>query len=354
MTDLASGIPIFEFVGPEAIGSINLVLSCLANSSMDSEPAVDTLLMMSGISGPLVNPRSCFDFTTKLGIVIESHDRVRLSRLGEDLLADASWPPFNLLSRAQGKRLLVELVNRPDFADPLSSLIRKMRRRQDGMLELVPGSVHLSSAETQCLHALQSLHAMHYQGGVLVMEAMSKSTIMEHIGQAAAVTEDELLVILEHQRLRAVAAEEYVIQLEVNRLTRAGRSDLASLVERVAKRDVAAGYDVRSFEENGSDKYIEVKSSTSSTVRFFLSRNELQFLKAHDSESWIYFVPRVHELPNLTLPILAIRSPSQWIEAIGNVEATEYLVELPDTLVPSTPIHDGVLWLAPASPEGSS
>ena len=115
-----------------------------------------------------------------------------------------------------------------------------MRRRRDGSLEIIPGSISLPIDETQCLHALQSLSAVRYSNGVLLMDSDSYETIASVIGTDAAVTEDELLRLLELQRVRAVMAEEHVKEFEVDRLTKGGRQDIASLVERVAARDVAA------------------------------------------------------------------------------------------------------------------
>ena len=198
--------------------------------------------------------------------------------------------------------MLDVLIHRSEFAIPLAKLIRKMRRRPDGALELVPGSVTLPLDELQCLHALQSVRAVRYSSGVLVMDVSVYQSIMGVLGISAALTEEELLVILELQRIRAVEAENYVMALEVNRLTEGGRIDLAGLIERVATRDVSAGYDIRSFELDGSDRYIEVKSSTGTDIRFFLSSNEWRFLAEHDTDAWIYFVPRVHELPSPSRP----------------------------------------------------
>ena len=339
------GIPLFKLVGPEDIGSVNLVLACLAGGLQETGPTIRALLMRSGVSGGIVNARACLCFAIQLGLVEEDDQEVRLSPLGEELLQFASWPPYNVLAQAQGRRLLDELVERPDFMTPLARLMRKMRRRRDGSLELFPGSISLPVDETQCLHALQSLSAVRYSGGVLVMDADSYEAIATVIGRAAALTEDELLRLLELQRVRAVRAEDHVKELEVYRLTSGGRQDLAGLVERVAVRNVAAGYDIRSFELDGSDRYIEVKSSTTKKIRFFLSWNERRFLEEHDSISWIYFVPRVQDLPFPSNPVVAIPNPSKWIRECATLEAREFLVQFPGTATGLSSDDPRILWL---------
>ena len=327
MNEADHGISLFGKVAPEQIGAVNLVLSCLSDGPRAREATLRALLMRSGVSGGFVNPRDSLELAIRLGLVEETSGENRLTALGQELLDAASWPPYNLLNERQGRRMLGVLIHRPEFAIPLGKLTRKMRRRPDGALELVPGSVTLPLDELQCIHALQSVHAVRYSSGMLVMDVSAYQSIMEVLGLSAALTEEELSVILELQRIRAVEAENYVRELEVNRLTAGGRIDLVGLVERVATRDVSAGYDIRSFELDGSDRYIEVKSSTGSEIRFFLSSNEWRFLTEHDTDAWIYFVPRVHELPYPSHPIVAIPSPARWIKGNATVEAQEYLVE---------------------------
>ncbi len=309
------------------------------------EPTVRALLMRAGVSGGLVDPRDCLRFTVELGIVDVTCDEVRLSTLGQELLTVASWPPYNLLTEEQGRRLLDAMIQRSDFGSPLARLLRKMSRRPDGGVDIVPRSVPLLLDEMQCLHALQSLCAVRYSAGVLIMERMVYQSIIEVLGASVVVTEDELLRVLELQRLRGVAAEHYVMALEVERLVKGSRQDLAGLVERVAARDVAAGYDIRSFELDGSDRLIEVKSSTGTNLRFILSRNELRFLEEHDSVAWIYFVPRVHELPSPSHPVVAMPNPCKWIYARANTEAREFLVEFPSSVSSEALGNSEVTWL---------
>lgn len=82
------------------------------------------------------------------------------------------------------------------------------------------------------------------------------------------------------------AGEEFVVKLERTRLELAGRSDLAKRVRHVAKLDGdGMGYDILSFEPNGREKFVEVKTTASGpTAPFFVTRNEVEFSKAHDAQ----------------------------------------------------------------------
>ncbi len=89
------------------------------------------------------------------------------------------------------------------------------------------------------------------------------------------------------------AGEEFVLDLERRRLTEADRSDLARRICWVAAEDGdGAGYDIRSFEPNGQERLLEVKTTNGSArTPFFLSRNECD-VAAERPEDWRIY--RVH------------------------------------------------------------
>ena len=65
MSDEFNGIPLFQSIRPEQLGSINLVLACLSEGPRDMEPTVRALLMRSGVSGSIVNPHDCLSLTVE-------------------------------------------------------------------------------------------------------------------------------------------------------------------------------------------------------------------------------------------------------------------------------------------------
>jgi hypothetical protein len=73
--------------------------------------------------------------------------------------------------------------------------------------------------------------------------------------------------------------EELVYLREQQELRRAGRDDLARKVEWTSEvRGDGAGYDIRSFELNGSERLIEVKTTNGpAKTPFFLSESERVF-----------------------------------------------------------------------------
>jgi hypothetical protein len=89
------------------------------------------------------------------------------------------------------------------------------------------------------------------------------------------------------------AGEEFVLDLERRRLTEADRTDLARKIRWVAAEDGdGAGYDIRSFEPDGQERLLEVKTTNGSArTPFFLSRNECD-VATERAEDWRIY--RVH------------------------------------------------------------
>lgn len=85
-----------------------------------------------------------------------------------------------------------------------------------------------------------------------------------------------------NRRLGA-AGENLVLDYERERLIRAGRNDLADKIIHVAIIEGdSAGYDIRSFNIDGTDRHIEVKTTAGpATNAFYISPNEIAFSEAH-------------------------------------------------------------------------
>jgi hypothetical protein len=89
-----------------------------------------------------------------------------------------------------------------------------------------------------------------------------------------------------------LAGEEFAINFERARLIKAGREGLASKIEHVSKsKGDGEGYDVLSFEESGSPRLIEVKTTKYGVYTpFFVSRNELEVSKVEANSYCLYRV----------------------------------------------------------------
>ena len=83
------------------------------------------------------------------------------------------------------------------------------------------------------------------------------------------------------RRQNGELAEELVVKAEQERLRRVNRSDLAAKVLRVSS-DHTVGFDIQSWNEDGSPRQIEVKSvrDEDDAFSFYLTENEWQKSRA--------------------------------------------------------------------------
>ena len=101
------------------------------------------------------------------------------------------------------------------------------------------------------------------------------------------------------------AGEELVLRFEHERLWRAGKRSLADRIEHVSRtQGDGLGYDIQSFEEDGRDRLIEVKTTRFGALTpFFASRNEVEVSEERHGDYQLYRLfsfrtqPRLFALP---------------------------------------------------------
>lgn len=129
------------------------------------------------------------------------------------------------------------------------------------------------------------------------------------------------------QRLREKIGEdgeEYVFEQERSFLASKGRPDLAEKVERVSLNNMGAGFDISSFCPDGSEKYIEVKTSVSTQEIFEWSANEIDVAEKLGNKYWLYLVRDIANRPR----VVAIQNPASKIGDSIRIKPTSFLSEL--------------------------
>ena len=93
-----------------------------------------------------------------------------------------------------------------------------------------------------------------------------------------------------HNRSLGLAGEEFVVQFEHWRLIEQNQQHLADRVEHVARtKGDGLGYDVLSFEANGRERFIEVKTTSfGKDTPFFVSQRELSLSKDATPQFHLY------------------------------------------------------------------
>lgn len=98
-----------------------------------------------------------------------------------------------------------------------------------------------------------------------------------------------------------LAGEEFVLQYEHFRLHSLGQPSLADKVEHVAKtKGDGLGFDILSFETNGRERFIEVKTTSfGKETPFFISRGEVKFSKSHEQDYRLYRLFEFRKSPKM-------------------------------------------------------
>jgi hypothetical protein len=119
-----------------------------------------------------------------------------------------------------------------------------------------------------------------------------------------------------------LAGEELVLEAERRRLKGAGRSDLAEKVTHVSVVEGdGAGYDIRSFDNGGDIRHLEVKTTRNGAMSgFFVSPNEIAFSNAHPNT---FVLVRVFGYEAKTKSGSCYRSPGLLTESFS-LTASEY------------------------------
>jgi hypothetical protein len=97
------------------------------------------------------------------------------------------------------------------------------------------------------------------------------------------------------------AGEQHIHEHEQRKLFDAGRRDLAKKVRWVSQADGdGLGYDIRSYEEDGSERWIEVKTTRGgNTTPFYLTRNENEVAKERPDAFRLYRLYDFSKTPRL-------------------------------------------------------
>jgi hypothetical protein len=95
---------------------------------------------------------------------------------------------------------------------------------------------------------------------------------------------------------RGLQGELLAIRFEEERLKKIGRADLAKKIVHVAKINSCAGYDVQSFNNDGTERFIEVKATVSEPAdetAFYFTRNEYETAVQKTNEKADFYIYRV-------------------------------------------------------------
>ena len=220
-------------------------------------------------------------FLRRLGMIVSEGQSLRLSV--DWTTADSSLRRSQVLQRLMSKR------NR--YRSEIFRFLNNFRVL-DGELAYL-SSIQNRSAESGVRNFLMDMEIVNYVADT------DKYILMPEYASLYAYARDNAKFVSPSLLMRHVdakndigtAAEEAIVEFERKRL---GPSHM-DFVEHIAKRNSAAGYDIRSIsiDANGQavPRFIEVKAVPAKSLRFFWSRNEVNVARGLAHWYHLYLLP---------------------------------------------------------------
>jgi hypothetical protein len=117
-----------------------------------------------------------------------------------------------------------------------------------------------------------------------------KPRLYDRAPQVRTSVRRNYLEIESRNQTLGLAGEKLVLDYEHKRLWQAGKKDLADRIEHIAQSTGDyLGFDIKSFEMDGRDRLIEVKTTRfGSLTPFFASKNEVNVSDTRESEYQLY------------------------------------------------------------------
>ena len=105
----------------------------------------------------------------------------------------------------------------------------------------------------------------------------------------------DLKKIMYEKEKIGLAAEEFIFKKEIEKVKEINKK---LNVEHIALTDVAAGYDILSYDDKEEKIFIEVKAISSSNFKFYLTSNELNISNILKNKYFLYLLPKDLSDPN--------------------------------------------------------
>ena len=240
--------------------------------------------------------RATIEFCERLGFVRVAHDRVGLTELGLVMLRFN--PGHNYELNESETQLVRRILCSEKFGEDFRKLLAQFSKDYSEQTYV------LSKTDDPPLRTDPRFLNILFQLGILVENEREIKVMPEFAPNMAKLlgsprTLEQLREIMERQNAVGEIAEELTVRFEKERLRDLGCDVEAELVRRISILDTGAGYDIESFEGKSPDlnydRFIEVKASTGSSIRFFWSRNEIDVAKRLGDKYWIYFMKKVEK-----------------------------------------------------------
>ena len=251
-----------------------------------------SILNDSSYAGQLGISETALDLSLELGLVAVQKGRIRISQMGADFIAlnrDLTYE----LAPGQVEFLLQRSIF-THHGKMLKSLLRRFEEDPYNKTFFARMPIeNITPGEQWMFDFLRSMGVVSINGEIAFIAA----TYVFHASSlraSRALTAEELNLLLLLQKEQGQVAEQWVLAYERERLRAAGFVAEADSIRQISNFDVAAGYDIQSFDGHSDtfkyDRFIEVKSTSGTDQTFVWTSNEKRVATELGDKYWIYLL----------------------------------------------------------------
>ena len=239
-----------------------------------------------------------------LGLISVTKDRIAVLPEGEK---------FFELSQIEIKKQIAKITINKLFEKNLLEQKNLSIDTATGVLQIPTNAIHFDA--TVYVTFLQAIGCFRRVGSFLIFDNDSlREDFEKKVAQRKRkISQDELLLNLQKQQADGDAGEAFALAFENKRL-----EALSKQAKKISDIDVAAGYDLLSFETGESliyDRFIEVKAFNESP-HFYWSENERSVAALLSDKYYLYLVDLSRINDPLYSPII-IQNPAASLDASG-------------------------------------
>lgn len=271
-----------------------LAARSIANTEMSATTdAILELCQSTVIEGRMPDHRITIKFAILLGFIKKCQDCLSITETGITFLTLNQDGTYDLAE--EQKRLLLRSCF---LQGPLREHTRRLLKsfspsyKAGTYMWSAIDSVPIDAAEWMVRH-LRQLGLLKFDEDSIEVEPRYVKTVAAFLEEGLGWTEEQAEIYFREKLEIGVLAEELVVKYEMDRLRGMKHTVEAHCVRRISMIRVNAGYDIESFNGSASDmsfdRFIEVKGSRGTDLRFFWTENEIKIAKKLRDRYWIYF-----------------------------------------------------------------
>lgn len=339
---------------PSLLNEFNKVLISLKELTASDKSCSKSSLMNHCASltfgGQVINYEDILEICDALKIIDIKGEKVAISSLGNKLLS-ANRERYYEITEAQKVFIADKIIFRGVLVNHARNFFKFFKPNfEKSTYQYSLSENPIPRKFEQTLQLLKFLKIVYEFNDLLIVHREYVESVYAITADGKAITEQELEQILIENRRLGAQGELAVVEFEKRRLHALGKLVQAELVQRISTINTAAGYDIESFNGDSDsltpDRWIEVKASHSSEIRFYWSSNEKFIASQNSNRYWIYFLGDFYDETTKIKPFM-IKDPYNTIFE-GNefsAEAKNYLITEVANKQPSESTIGEVVWL---------